>query len=67
MPPPGGSADPGVGNGRFLRKPKNGNVEVVLDGLVFPAGVAIDRDGTVYLSHFGIFPGGAEVLRITLD
>ena len=67
MPPPGGSGDPGVGNGRLLRKPKNGAVQVVLDGLVFPAGVAVGRDGAVYLSHFGIFPGGGEVLRVTLD
>lgn len=65
VPPPGGSGDPGVGNGRLLRKPKNGAVEVVLDGLVFPAGVAVGRDGAVYLSNFGIFPGGGEILRIT--
>ena len=67
VPPPGGSGDPGVGNGRLLRKPKNGNAEVVLDGLVFPAGVAVGRDGAIYLSNFGIFPGGGEVLRVTLD
>jgi len=67
VPPPAGSGDPGVGNGRLLRKPKNGAVEVVLDGLVFPAGVAVDRSGAVYLSNFGIFPGGGEVLRVTLD
>jgi hypothetical protein len=67
VPPPAGSGDPGVGNGRLLRKPKNGGVEVVLEGLVFPAGVAVGRDGAVYLSNFGIFPGGGEVLRVTLD
>jgi len=65
VPAPG--ADPGVGNGRLLRKPKNGAVEVVLEGLVFPAGVAVGTDGAVYLSNFGIFPGGGEVLRVTLD
>jgi hypothetical protein len=42
-------------------------MEVVLDGLVFPAGVAVGRDGTVYLTNFGIFPGGGEVLRVKLD
>jgi hypothetical protein len=63
---PGPGADPGVGNGRLLRKPKNGNVEVVLDGLVFPAGVAVGSNGAIYVSHFGIFPGGGEVLRVTL-
>jgi hypothetical protein len=62
---PGPGADPGVGNGRLLRKPKNGSVEVVLDGLVFPAGVAVGRDGEVYLSNFGIFPGDGQILRIT--
>jgi hypothetical protein len=67
VPPPGGSGDPGVGNGRLLRKPKNGALEVVLEGLVFPAGVAVDRDGAVYLTNFGIFPGGGEVLRVTLN
>jgi hypothetical protein len=65
VPPPGGSGDPGVGNGRLLRKPKNGAPEVVLDGLVFPVGVAVGRDGAVYVTNFGIFPGGGEVLRIT--
>lgn len=67
---PGPGADPGVGNGRLLRKPKNGAVEVVLEGLeglVFPAGVATGPDGAIYLSNFGIFPGGGELLRITLD
>jgi len=67
VPPPDGSGDPGVGNGRLLRKPKNGGVEVVLEGLVFPTGVAVGPDGTVYVSNFGIFPGGGEVLRVTLD
>jgi hypothetical protein len=64
---PGPGADPGVGNGRLLRKPKDGAVDVVLEGLVFPAGVAIGRDGAVYLSNFGIFPGGGEILRVTFD
>ena len=64
---PGPGADPGVGNGRLLRKPKNGDLEVVLEGLVFPAGIAVGRDGALYLTNFGIFPGGGQVLRVTLD
>ena len=64
---PGPGADPGVGNGRLLRKRPNSSPEVLLDGLVFPAGVAVGPDGVVYLSNFGIFPGGGEVLRVTLD
>ena len=64
---PGPGADPGVGNGRLLRKPKDGNVEVLLEGLVFPAGVAVGRDGAVYVTNFGIFPGGGQVIRVTID
>lgn len=63
--PPAGSGDPGVGNGRLLRKRGNRPVEVVLDGLVFPAGVAIDRRGDAYLTQFGIFPGGGQVIRVS--
>ena len=64
---PGPGADPGVGNGRLLRKRVNRAIEVVKDGLVFPAGVAIGPDGAIYVSNFGIFPGGGEILRVTLD
>lgn len=64
---PGPGADPGVGNGRLLRKPADGELEVVLEGLVFPAGIAIGKDGAVYLTTFGIFPGGGQVVRVTFD
>lgn len=65
---PGPGADPGVGVGRLLRKKRGGPVEVVLDqGLTFPAGIAIAHDGTLYLTNFGIFPGGGEVLKVTID
>jgi hypothetical protein len=66
VPPPNGSGDPGVGNGRLLRKRGNGPVEVVLDGLVFPAGVTVGPDGMVYLTQFGIFPVGGQVLRVSI-
>jgi len=33
----------------------------------FNSRVAVGGDGTEYLSNFGIFPGGGEVLRVTLD
>jgi len=39
----------------------------VLDGLVFPAGVAVGPDGALYVSNFGIVPGGGEVLRVIPD
>ena len=39
----------------------------MLDGLVFPGGVVIGKDDAIYLSNFGIFPGGGQVLRVTVD
>ena len=62
---PGPGANPGVGIGRLLRVMPGIAPEVVVDGLVFPAGVAIGPDGALYLTNFGIFPGGGQVLRIT--
>lgn len=67
VPPPGGAGDPGVGNGRLLRKRGNAAIEVVLDGLVFPAGVAVGPDGTAYLTQFGIFPASGQVLRVSFE
>jgi len=54
----------GTRDGRLLRKPKDGPVEVVVDGLVDPAGIAVGRGGTVYLSHYGSDPKRGEVLRL---
>jgi sugar lactone lactonase YvrE len=62
---PGPGADPGVGNGRLKRRLPGGPVEVLVDNLVFPAGVAVGPDGAVYVTTFGIFPGAGQVLRIT--
>jgi sugar lactone lactonase YvrE len=64
---PGPGANPGVGQGRLLRVKSGQAPEVVLDGLVFPGGVAIGPDGAAYVTNFGIFPGGGQVLRVTLD
>lgn len=64
---PGPGADPGVGVGRLLRKRRGHPVEVVFDqGLTFPSGIAIAHDGTLYMTNFGIFPGGGEVLKISV-
>lgn len=63
---PGPGADPGLGVGRLLRKKRGQAPEVVLDqGLVFPAGITIAHDGTIYMTNFGIFPGGGEVIKVT--
>jgi glucose/arabinose dehydrogenase len=64
---PGPGANPGVGAGRLLRKPVAGAPEVVLDHLVFPAGVAVGPDGSVYLTNFGVFPSTGQVLRVAFD
>lgn len=62
---PGPGANPGVGAGRLLRIPPGGGApDVVLGGLVFPAGVAVGPDGALYVTNFGVSPGGGQVLRI---
>jgi hypothetical protein len=65
VPPPAGDGNPGVGNGRLLRIRQGGAPEVLLSGLVFPAGVAVGPDNALYVTNFGIFPDGGQVLRIT--
>jgi alkylation response protein AidB-like acyl-CoA dehydrogenase len=41
---PGPNADPGVGNGRLLRKRRGAaTADVLLDNLVFPRGLRLDR------------------------
>jgi hypothetical protein len=63
---PGPDADPGLGNGRLLRKRRGAKTaEVVLDNLVFPSGVTVGPEGAIYLTNYGIFPDSGEVLRIT--
>ena len=39
--------------------------QVETNPLVYPAGLAVDRDGLVYVSNNGGFAGSGEVLRIT--
>jgi hypothetical protein len=53
--------------GELLRVDPDGTRTVVAGGLVFPAGVTVGRDGTLYVTNFGIFPGAGQVLRITQD
>lgn len=39
--------------------------QVDTNPLTFPAGLAVDRDGRIYVSNNGAFAGSGEVLRIT--
>ncbi len=50
--------------GRLIRVDRNGTRTVLADGLIFPGGVAVDRDGTLYVTNFGTAAGLGEVLRI---
>jgi hypothetical protein len=38
---------------------------LAMDGLVTPAGLAIDSDGSIYISNFGVFPEAGEVIRLS--
>lgn len=59
-----GLATPG-GGGVLVRIAPNGARTTLVDsGLVLPTSVAIGPDGRVYLSNFGVFPGGGQVVRL---
>lgn len=61
---PGPGANPGLGNGRLLRKCPGTDPTLLLDGLVFPSGVAIGPDGAAYLTNRGTSADAGEVLRL---
>jgi hypothetical protein len=52
-------------SGRVVRVWPNGDRAVVADGLFFPTGLAVGRDGAVYVSNCGVCAGQGEVLRFT--
>ena len=60
FPPP----NPGLGAGRLVRQCDGGTPEVLLDGLVFPTGVALGPDDAVYLTNHGTSATDGEVLRL---
>ena len=62
FPPPA----PGLGDGQLVRQCPGGAREVLLDGLVFPAGVALGPDDDIYLTNFGTSATLGEVLRLTV-
>ena len=59
FPPP----NPGLGIGRLKRQCPGASPVVLLDGLMFPGGVAIGPDGAAYLTNRGTSASG-EVLRL---
>lgn len=51
--------------GRLLRVEQGEAPVTVVDGLIFPGGVAVDRDGVLYVTNFGTSATNGQVLRIT--
>jgi hypothetical protein len=51
--------------GRLLRVEPGEAPATVMDGLIFPGGVAVDRDGVLYVTNFGTSATNGQVLRIT--
>jgi hypothetical protein len=60
FPPP----NPGLGNGRLLRKCPGADPTVLLSGLDFSSGVAIGPDDAAYLTNHGTSATDGEVLRL---
>jgi sugar lactone lactonase YvrE len=51
--------------GRLIKVTPDGlRTTVMTDGLVAPGGVAVGRDGALYVTNYSIFSGKGEVLRI---
>ncbi|TYC19767.1 ScyD/ScyE family protein, partial [Micromonospora sp. MP36] len=59
------SGDP---TGALIRVERDGSrTELARDGLVTPTGLAVDRDGTIYISNKGTMVGQGEVLRLRVS
>lgn len=63
FPPP----NPGLGNGRLLRKCPGAAPTELLNGLFFPGGIAIGPDGAAYLTNRGTSSTDGEVLQLPLE
>lgn len=63
FPPPGPPAVPGLQAGALIRVSADGATKTTIvgpgQGLANPGGVAVARDGSIYVTNFSIEPGGA--------
>jgi sugar lactone lactonase YvrE len=51
--------------GRLTRiAPGGAQTPIATPGLILPGGVAIGRDGWIYLTNGSVFPGGGQVVRV---
>lgn len=56
----------GTPTGRLVRVARNGTRTTIASaGLFLPGGVALGRDGSIYVTNFSVFAGGGQVVRIT--
>jgi hypothetical protein len=65
--PPPPAPNPGLGIGRLKRMCPGEAATVLLEGLTFPAGLAIGPDDAVYMTNFGASSVDGEVLRLAVD
>lgn len=63
-----GGAPPQGGTGSLIRGSADGTTKTTIvgpnSGLVAPGGIAIDRDGTIYVTNFSVSPGTGTVVRV---
>ena len=63
------SPGPVPATGRLIRILPNGEQQVLIDStpddpLVFPTGLTVGLDGSLYISNFGFGPPGGEILKV---
>ena len=63
-----GGAPPQGGTGSLIRVSPDGTTRTTIvapgEGLVAPGGIAIDRDGSIYVTNFSVSPSSGTVVRI---
>jgi hypothetical protein len=55
-----------AGPGSMVRVAPDGTRSTVLEGLTAPTSMAVARDGTLYVTNFGVTAGQGQVLRVVL-